>query len=233
MSAESLDRYESRELESLRAAWRSLSEGASPATECPDADRIWAAAWGELTLSERHEVVDHLATCATCAEAWRLARALGEPSNAEPARDEERSRTAGPGWLRPALLAASTLLVAILGLQIVEWQRGPDDAEYRDGSGTAIVGLIDEETPQPRNELVLRWQAPAEAVAYDLRVTDASLAVVARARELSEPRFTVPAESLQGVSPGATLFWQVEAILADGSRLVSDTFVVRVDGAAP
>lgn len=222
---------ETRPSEPLVDAWRSLAEQAAPTESCPDAERIWAAAWGEAPLEERREIVDHLAVCPLCAEAWRLARELGREPGSAP-RQHTAPETAS-SWTRPLLMAAAALLAAVVGVQIVEWQRVPDDVEYRNGVGATVVSLLDEETPQPREDLVLRWRAPQEAVAYDVRVTDSSLTLLARGRELAEPSFRVPADSLEGVPSGATLFWQVEAIFPDGSRQVSETFLVRVDGASP
>lgn len=215
----------------LRQAWHRLAEDARAGGDCPTAERIWAAAWGEAPLEDRREVVDHLATCPACAEAWRLAREIGREQDSS-AADGGRSKEERP-WLRPVLLAAAALFVAVIGLQVVDWQRTPDDAQYRDGATDAIVSLVPEDVPQPRNSLVLQWRAPEGSVAYDLRLTDTSLGLLARARDLSEPSFRVPPDRLATVPDGATLLWQVEAIFPDGSRLVSATFLVRIDGPSP
>src|SRR4029453_10866623 len=69
----------------LAALFRSLGADAGVREDCPPAERIWAAISRELSAGERAAIVDHLAVCPTCAEAWRLAMALGQEQVSAPA----------------------------------------------------------------------------------------------------------------------------------------------------
>lgn len=57
----------------LRFVFASAFAAASPTDECPEADVLHAVALGEPS-DQRDGVLDHLAGCAVCAEAWRLAQ---------------------------------------------------------------------------------------------------------------------------------------------------------------
>ena len=50
---------------------------AEPGKDCPDLDRLRAAAAAELPLDERQNVLDHTLRCRYCADSWRLALQLG------------------------------------------------------------------------------------------------------------------------------------------------------------
>ena len=53
-----------------------------------------------------------------------------------------------------------------------------------------------------------------------------ALAELASAEGLPSPQFQVPAPALAGLPPGSRLYWQVTAVLADGTRVTSPTFSV-------
>ncbi len=59
-------------------------------------------------------------------------------------------------------------------------------------------------------------------------VSDADLEVLAQAGDLTQARFLVPADALAGLVSGAELYWQVEAVLPDGSSRTSRTFINRL-----
>lgn len=50
---------------------------ARPSDDCPDLDRLRAAAAAELPLEERRSILDHSMRCPYCTESWRLALRLG------------------------------------------------------------------------------------------------------------------------------------------------------------
>jgi hypothetical protein len=52
---------------------------------------------------------------------------------------------------------------------------------------------------------------------------------VTRAEDLTEARFQVPEASLQRLGAGAELYWQVEAVLPDGSSVISQTIAHRIE----
>lgn len=60
----------------LRLAFARAFEAGLPTDDCPRAEALFDAACGELPAEARGAVIDHLATCPVCAEAWRIARAM-------------------------------------------------------------------------------------------------------------------------------------------------------------
>src|SRR5688572_10616665 len=57
----------------LRAGFAARSAAVPAGHECPDPGQIWDAACGLLAAEERRSIVDAVAACGACAEAWRLA----------------------------------------------------------------------------------------------------------------------------------------------------------------
>lgn len=220
----------------LRRAWESAAgdDGATAgdAAGCPAADRVWAAAHGELGPAETREVVDHVAACPACAEAWRLARHLGAEEARTAAAPADLSRARSARNARPwALAAVAAALVAVLGIGFQQL-RTPPPAELRGGDGAAFRSLVADGATLPRERFELAWEPVAGAVEYDLRLTTAELAPVASRRGLEEPRYVVPAERLAGLDGGSRLYWQVEAVLEDGGRVVSPAWEVTIAGRA-
>ena len=62
----------------LRFLFAKAFERGVPTDACPPAERLLDAERGVLAADELDAVLDHLATCAVCAEAWRLARVLAD-----------------------------------------------------------------------------------------------------------------------------------------------------------
>jgi hypothetical protein len=211
----------------LRAAWRSDADGgrtpADPAA-CPGPERIWAAVHGELGPAETRRVVDHLVGCAECAEAWRLARHIGQGA-AVPAA-ARRARAAGSSPRRPWWLAAvAAVLVAAIGIGTRDlWLPGGET--FRGNGSAAIRPLVADGAELPRDRFELAWEAVPGAVEYDLRLTTAELAPVVNRQGLDLPRYRVPAERLDALGDGSRLYWQVEAVLEDGERAVSPSWAV-------
>lgn len=206
----------------------------APATEgCPDPDRIYAAVRGRLPADETRDLVDHVAVCPECAEAWRLAVAFEEEaaSGGESAAPGKRgSHPARPAWWA----TAAAVLVAVVAAG-VWWSTGPGAGEapvYRAGGEEEIRSLVLEDDPLPREDAVLRWTAVpeggSEETTYDILVSTEDLDPVAEASELQEPRYRIAPDTLEGVPSGADLLWRVEARLPGGRRVASPTFVVRI-----
>jgi hypothetical protein len=101
------------EPERLAALFRSTGADAGVREDCPAAERIWAAVGRELPPGERAAIVDHLAVCPTCAEAWRLAMALDQERVSAPAKGP----AARPTWW----LAAAAVLILATG--VVVWRQ--------------------------------------------------------------------------------------------------------------
>lgn len=108
------------ELDRLRAAFGSSSDGAVSAADCPRPDRIWAAARGEAGRAETRRLVDHTISCAACAEDWRLARELS--ARLEPAARVSAQWSGWPQFVRALnsgpLAAAAAAIVLFVGAAI-------------------------------------------------------------------------------------------------------------------
>ena len=60
----------------MAEALRSRAEDSHPRIDCPHPERIWDAVRLQASLDERLKIIDHLAECPTCAEAWKIAAEL-------------------------------------------------------------------------------------------------------------------------------------------------------------
>lgn len=215
----------------LREAFQARTGGPPPGTACPDPGRIYDAARGALLPGETREVVEHLALCPDCAEAWRLAVAFEEEAGAA---EEPAPVTARPAW-RPRLVAVAATLVAAALAAGLWWSvvTVPEQAPiYRAAGEAEIVSLLPEGQPLDREAPVLRWRLEPEAVpegtTYDVLVSTEALEPVAEATELEEPRYELLEEALADLTAGARLLWRVEATTPDGRRISSPTFVTPV-----
>ena len=199
----------------LRGAWRSMTAPAEAA--CPPADRIVAAADGEMSGAEFEALVEHLAACPSCALAWRLCRQQPAPA-----------RRSWP-WQAGLALAASLLLAAV-GLTIVI--RPPLEAPltgHRAAAGLpAPESMLPPSASLPREAFVLEWSPAAPGSTWDLVVMTEDLEPVVRARALTEPRFKVPVQRLATLPAGTRLVWQV-TLRRDGRSAGSRTFSARVE----
>jgi hypothetical protein len=217
------------DVERLRAAWRAAAEGARPRDDCPPAERLWETLRKELPAEARREVIEHLAGCASCSEAWRLAVEMVP----EKVPEAPASRAWLPGWLtahRLVPLAAAAALAAAVGLGLL-LTRGPgarQEPGYREDRAPRIVSRVAEDVPLPRSDFRLRWSPGPEGARYDVRLTTESLEPVAAATGLLTPEWLVPESALARVSPGARLLWQVEMRLPGGGRRHSETFVASL-----
>jgi hypothetical protein len=86
--------------ERLRDRFVSPPQGAEVLPDCPDADRIQAAARGEASFADVEALLDHVSGCAACTVAWRFAREAAPPV-----------RRADVRWLA----AAAMVIVALVG----------------------------------------------------------------------------------------------------------------------
>jgi hypothetical protein len=63
----------------LRILFAHAFVDALPTDDCPPPDTLLDAVGRALPPEARAAVIDHVAVCAVCAEAWRLARAIVGP----------------------------------------------------------------------------------------------------------------------------------------------------------
>ena len=214
------------EAEALRAAFAARAVAAA-LESCPPAERIWQAAGGALDPRLTREVVDHLAVCAACAEAWRLAADLQRELGAELAAPVTLPAAPRRTW---AAAVAAVVVLSAGGILATALLRRPPAAPpaYRAPQTQSVRSLVPEERPLDRDDCRLRWSGP-EGSRYDLLVSGEDLRVLQRARGLVATEYRVPSSALAHLPPGTRILWQVEAILPDGERLASATFVQRLD----
>jgi hypothetical protein len=219
-----------QDLARLRAAFAAPAAVAPDPESCPAPEVIWAAVRGELPPQELREVLEHTASCAACAEDWRLAAELDRqsassadvatfPSNVIRGRFGQWRAFAGVAAL------AACLLIAV-GLNRTG-QVGPKDPTYREAPaapGTVVRSLLPEGQVLPRQGAVLRWTPVTGAASYDVRVSTEDLRVVQTAQDQTATEYRIPESALAGLPPGAKLLWQVEAVFPDGTRQSSPTY---------
>ena len=135
-----------QELASLRQAFAADSEQTDPAA-CLTPETIWDAVHGKLQADALRESVQHVATCAACAEEWRLARTLKtlceqqEQETAVPLPAPLRFTPRQRQWRNWGLAAAAALALSVVGIQ---WFQKPP--EYR---GDDLVFEFRDEPPKP------------------------------------------------------------------------------------
>jgi hypothetical protein len=212
------------EITRLREAFAASNTAPDPSL-CPSAETIWDAARGTLPASGLGAVLDHVASCASCAEDWRLAVAFEEEaSRGQIAPVVPLRRPLIERW-RPALVAlAASLLLAVVGLQLGPWSRGPQEPTYREGERAGVRSLIAEGQGLPQERFVLRWSPVPGAASYTVLVSTEDLKVLATAEDVSGTQYQVPGSALEGLAPGTPILWQVKAVLPDGSAQTSPTF---------
>ncbi len=212
-----------------RAFLKSLAES-TPLPEDPPLEQVWLAARGDLTQKETLEVLDRVAASPACAEAWMIARRFLEAERGSkefpPSKGNDR-----PSWLRRPFIAWKPVAVAagviLTVMAVVFWPRSPGEPIYRGDPGTR-----EPHTPAgaelARADAVLRWSQGPPGTLYRLRVYRADFSPVVVVEDLTEPYFRIPEERLQDVRDGEELQWQVESIVPDGGRTLSQPVVVRI-----
>jgi hypothetical protein len=198
----------------LRDAFKS-GENPPRSAGCPDDELVWNAASGEADAETLGRVLDHVAVCSACSESWRMARAIDDESG-----KQRRSRV----WM-VAAIAAGVLLTMFVLPSILE--RGGIDSgdEFRVPGGVLLESTLDETTALSRDRAMLGWRGGPEGTVYTVEVVGADLEVLVRSGEQIESEFLIPAEALSGIPAGEKLYWRVEALLPDSTRVVSPVFI--------
>ena len=185
----------------LRAALESGPDGKG----CPAPELFLRAAAGALASEEVQALLDHAATCGSCALALRLAREVpqGNVSLLRPRR---------LGFAAAALAAAAAvLLVPVLFRRDRDPLRGDTPRTLR---STVPPG------PLPRSRFLLRW-TPLASARYDVVVATRDLLILYSAHDLAIAELLVPEPALAPLPPGATILFTVTATLPDGRRISS------------
>jgi hypothetical protein len=196
-----------------------VGEGTLPPGEMPDPETLFDAVVGGLSPSDVAHLADLAARSPELAEEWRVARAIEAQARVVPFRPRR--------WAPLPLLAAAAILM--IGFIAVIWyQHQPPAPIYRGAEEEQLASLLPEGKALPRDRFLLRWTSAGDGARYSLRLTDADLRPLFKARDLARPETKVPEESLESVPDGDQVLWQVEASTANGERHVSATYVQRV-----
>ena len=208
-------------IQSLREVFQANPHGVPPGPDCPGAERFWDAVAGNMEPAEKYRLIDHSATCSICAAAWQLAVQLRQHSGGE--LNMLPTKTPTPVWRRRVLTPLAGLAASLLIFFLLLPSSPPPI--YRVDPSIHIQSLG--AAKLPRDSCRLRWslQPESEHVRYRVQVSTASLTTVAIASDLTEPEYLIPESTLTHLPAGARLLWRVTAILPEGNRIQSETFV--------
>jgi hypothetical protein len=210
--------------DALRVAFQSLA--APPADVCTpeDLDRIARALDGGLPAAERRQLVERLSVEPTLAAEWRAASRL---------RRHRRTSRVTVEWpwqspWRPATWAAVAAVVLLATAVVLVPRYRSNEGTLRNAGAYVIESQLADEAVLPRDGFRLRWNEGPQDSRYQVRVTTEDLQLLAAVADLGEPELVVDAAVLANVAAGSRIFWQVEGLLPGGERILSPTFVVRV-----
>lgn len=205
--------------ERLRGALAERDAEAPATSDCPDPGTLWDLASGSLGTARARAVGLHAVGCGACREALRLAREAGVSPEAAPDVSFGRWTV----WAAAAAVVVLSLVALLREPGVVP----PSPSEFRDAVEVSIRAIDPRATVDRGAPVVLRW-SEIEGARYDLTVAREDLEVLAVVRGLERGEYRVPAELMDRAAPGEAILWQVEAVGADGRRVRSATFSVRV-----
>jgi hypothetical protein len=210
--------------DALREAFQAVR--VPPRHECPpeDLDRIRQTLAGAIPADDRRALVERLASEPGLAEAWRVANHLRR----DPPAHRAVARPPLASWWQPGSLVAAAALAALAVAAVVLPRHRTDGDTLRGAGNHVIESRLADGAALPRNAFRLQWSEGPPESRYQVRVATEDLRLLASVADLSEPELVVEEAILAHLVTGSRIFWQVEARLPDGERVVSPTFVVRL-----
>jgi hypothetical protein len=198
--------------------------------DCPDPEQLFEAASGDLAREQRMQIIDHVAQCAECTEAWRLATQLGARPAQRAAEPSAAASSPLPRADRMPLRRIAFAASAVLAVGVVTYLALPVDdgiPQYRDAAEplaptAQVAGSL------PRDRFLLRWTPGPQGSSYSVRLSTADLTPLLMQQDIARPELLVPTSMLANVKSGDPLLWQVEVRLPDGRRIASETYVVTM-----
>jgi hypothetical protein len=213
----------------FRAALPDTDDG-----DCPPAGAYWAAAAGELPFERVRALVDHGATCARCAEAWRI---LADVRRAASEADATVTTPGGRPVLRPVparrplrtrtLLPLAVSAMAAVGLWVAFRPPLVHPPPVERGSGNTAAVRAESPEVQPARDAVLQWSEVPGATSYNVTVLTPDLVVLHQAVGVSARQLALP-EGVRQKAAGGGLLWNVDAVMPDGRTVASPTFELRL-----
>ncbi len=191
------------ELDDVQRLRRAFQEGTGPApaggADCPAAEALIDAEAGRLERQQLSEVLEHLARCPACTDAWRLAAGMRQPAvphgRTDPLPIRRRRR-----WIEP-LVAVAACLAIIVGIGL------RDSADTtRSTTGERIAIEVDDDVALDDLDdsglaTSWRWQGSAvpdlDGIAYRVSVRDARSDLdLYRGEKITETTYDVPGPAL-------------------------------------
>jgi len=191
----------------LRALYRErAAREARDVAACPGAEELVAASLGELDAAARERVADHVATCAACADEYRL---LGELR-------PRISRAAGAGaprtsaW-RTVAMAATIVLVAATAL--VAWRASRPSADPRPVDRSGQTSALRTEPPNRARlaapPATLSWDAAEAGATYRVVLYDFESTPMWESPSLASPPAVLPDDVRDRLPRGKPVYWRV------------------------
>jgi hypothetical protein len=214
--------------EDLGERLTSLDDVAGDGGDCPPPEQLWAFARGELERADGESLILHIGECTACASECRMARDLVAESRSVATPVSAKKTRFPRAWI--PLAAAAAVVVGMLGL----WQyhlssRQATSPVLRTPMSDWIRPLTDQDLPLPRDGFTLRWTPGPEGTTYDVLVTTEDLDPLAQASRLERPELQLAAEALDDRPAGSRVLWQITAHPPEGPRVISRTFVTRIE----
>ena len=122
---------------------------------------------------------------------------------------------------------AATILLAFLVVPTLD-DRSIPPVEFRDPTAVSLESLLDETETVPREEVLLRWTGGPAGTLYTVELADENLAVLVRSEPQETTEYSVSSDVLEGLASGSTLYWRIEAVLPDATRVSSGVFLLRL-----
>ncbi len=210
----------------LRKAFASTLPGDAPTKACPPAATLWEAANGELQPGELRSILEHVASCSTCTEAWRLASAISGEAAERPvdARSTRRVTAARVGWSAAAAAAAGFLAFTL----IYEGMAPGASLARQVANPEAALHLITQPGDSAPSECRASW-TPFEGATYDVTLLTAELEPLDESLDQRESSFLIRKALL--VEAGAdSLRLHVRVRRGLEGVVRETTFDIRCDG---
>lgn len=163
---------------------------------------------GGLSAPDRERVAAHLADCDACrAEVAAIRGAIGT----------ETPRY-GTRWVAAGAAAALAGLV-FLG-SLLQTQGAGEPVLRATGESSQTIVTVEPDSVVSGDVLRFTWRSVGEEATYTVRVTGTDGVLVWSRAQLRDTTVTAPADILR---PGASYFWSVEGLRADGRAFASRT----------